>query len=75
MAKLISKMRTIVCFMEDMKNDEECPWCGSPEIESSSPRTTYSCGSSCYDQRDGTWQQSALCRKREKAWRDNADNL
>jgi hypothetical protein len=42
---------------------EQCPWCGAPEIESDSPRTTYSCGSLCYDQRDGTWQQSALCRQ------------
>ena len=53
---------------------EQCPWCGALEIESDSPRTTYSCGSSCYDQRDGTWQQSTLCRQREEAWRDNADN-
>ena len=55
---------------------EQCPWCGSSEVESNSPRTTYSCGSSCYDQRDGTWQQSALCRQREEAWwDDNADNI
>lgn len=49
---------------------EQCPWCGASEIESESPRTTYSCGSSCYDQCEGTWQQSALCRQRAESWRE-----
>lgn len=44
---------------------EKCPKCGSEEIEASSPRTTYSCGSSDYDQRPGTFQQSTLCKQRQ----------
>lgn len=34
---------------------ERCPNCGSPEVESNTPRTTYACGSSDYDQRPGTF--------------------
>lgn len=40
---------------------QKCPECGSEEIEGGSPRTTYSCGSSDYDQRPGTFQQSICC--------------
>lgn len=42
-----------------------CPKCGAEEIEASSPRTTYSCGSSDYDQRPDTFQQSTLCKQRQ----------
>ena len=40
---------------------QKCPECGSEEIEGGSPRTTYSCGSSDYDQRPETFQQSICC--------------
>jgi hypothetical protein len=31
-----------------------CPVCAAPEVPASTPRTTYSCGTSDYDQRPGT---------------------
>jgi hypothetical protein len=34
-----------------------CPICGEPEVEANTPRTTYGCGSSDYDQRPGTFVQ------------------
>jgi hypothetical protein len=37
--------------------DERCPGCGAKEVESNTPRTTYACGSSDYDQRPGTFKQ------------------
>jgi hypothetical protein len=58
-----------------MKKVEQCPWCGAPEIELSSPGTMYSCGTTCYDQRDGTWEQSKMCRRNEQAWWGKTDNL
>jgi hypothetical protein len=58
-----------------MEKVEQCPWCGAPEIELSSPHTMYTCGTSCDDQRDGTWKQSQICRQREQALWDKADNL
>jgi hypothetical protein len=33
---------------------QNCPKCGAPEVPEESPRTRYACGSSDYDQRDGT---------------------
>lgn len=33
---------------------EKCPNCEAPEVASSTPRTTYACGSSDYDGRPGT---------------------
>lgn len=41
---------------------EKCPMCGALEIEASSPRTVYVCGSSDYDQRPGTFEQSDICK-------------
>lgn len=38
-----------------------CPLCGAPEVDSEGPRTTYECGSSDYDQREGTFQRSSGC--------------
>lgn len=32
-----------------------CPSCEAPEVEANTPRTTYACGSSDYDQRPGTF--------------------
>lgn len=34
-----------------------CPTCGAQEVEADTPRTTYACGSSDYDQRPGTFDQ------------------
>ena len=39
-----------------------CPKCGSVEVEAMTPRTTYACGSSDYDQRPNTFSQSEQCR-------------
>lgn len=42
-----------------------CPKCRAPEIEALTPRTHYECGSSEYDDRPGTFQQSSRCREKE----------
>ena len=39
-----------------------CPMCGAPEIEANTPRTVYACGSSDYDQRPQTFNQSDECK-------------
>lgn len=39
-----------------------CPECGAEEVEAETPRTVYSCGSSDYDQRPGTFKQSENCK-------------
>lgn len=44
---------------------ENCPKCNSEEIEANTPRTTYSCGSSDYDQRPGTFIQSENCKNKQ----------
>lgn len=36
---------------------ETCPNCNAPEVAASTPRTTYACGSSDYDQRPGTFER------------------
>jgi len=41
---------------------EKCPICGASEIEAMTPRTTYACGSSDYDQRPNTFKQSNQCK-------------
>jgi hypothetical protein len=58
----------------DEDGAERCPFCGSVEISSDSPRTTYGCGTSCYDQREGTWQQSSLCKHCRYSTKSTADN-
>lgn len=40
-----------------------CPVCGAEEVASSTPRTVYACGSSDYDQRDGTFKKGVDCAK------------
>ena len=40
-----------------------CPECGSLEVDSMTPRTVYSCGSSDYDQRPNTFLQVEACKK------------
>ena len=42
----------------------KCPKCGSFETDAYIPRTVYLCGSSDYDQREGTFQQSEICKLR-----------
>jgi hypothetical protein len=39
-----------------------CPVCKAVEVEASTPRTVYDCGSSDYDQRPGTFLQSEACK-------------
>mgnify|MGYP001571203325 CR=1 FL=1 len=39
-----------------------CPACGAREVEASTPRTVYACGSSDYDQRPGTFIASTDCK-------------
>jgi hypothetical protein len=34
--------------------ENKCPKCGAPEVDAGTPRTLYACGSSDYDQRDGS---------------------
>ena len=51
---------TPVSFRE-LKNIPKCPGCGSLEVSSNSPFTTYSCGSKDYDQRPGTFRQGPNC--------------
>jgi hypothetical protein len=36
---------------------QKCPNCAAPEVDASTPRTVYACGSSDYDQRPGTFEQ------------------
>lgn len=44
---------------------EKCPKCGATETDTMTPRTTYECGSSDYDQRPGTFIQSEKCKQNE----------
>jgi hypothetical protein len=39
-----------------------CPKCNSEEIDATTPRTVYACGSSDYDQRPNTFIQSDECK-------------
>ncbi len=41
---------------------ENCPVCTEPEVEASTPRTVYACGSSDYDQRPGTFELGPRCK-------------
>ncbi len=40
---------------------DKCPKCGAVEIEADTPRTVYSCGSSDYDNRPGTFKRGDNC--------------
>lgn len=42
----------------------KCQECGSDEVDANTPRTVYSCGSSDYDQRPGTFIQGPGCKKK-----------
>lgn len=46
---------------EEFHLGDKCPECGSYEVEAFTPRTVYSCGSSDYDQRDGTFKKGKGC--------------
>ena len=39
-----------------------CLMCGAEEVEAMTPRTTYACGSSDYDQRPQTFRQHVNCK-------------
>lgn len=43
---------------------ERCPECSAIEIHAWTARTVYECGSSDYDQREGTFKQSDECKLR-----------
>ena len=45
---------------------DKCPKCNANEVEANTPRTVYECGSSDYDARPGTFQQSADCKNLEQ---------
>jgi hypothetical protein len=51
-------------FMKNPTNKEEptCPKCGAEEIDHNSPHTKYSCGSTDYDQRPGTFKKGDMCK-------------
>lgn len=40
----------------------KCPQCKALEIDASTPKTVYACGSKDYDQRPGTFEQSDKCK-------------
>lgn len=40
----------------------KCPKCGEFEVGSNTPRTVYACGSSDYDQRPNTFNQTEKCK-------------
>lgn len=40
---------------------DKCPVFGAIEVDSGTPRTVYACGSSDYDNRPGTFNQSNRC--------------
>jgi len=44
---------------------DKCPNCGAPEVDWCGAETHYKCGSSDYDQRPGTFNQSINCAKAE----------
>ena len=46
---------------EEFSLGDKCPECGECEIEASTPRTVYSCGSSDYDGREGTFTKGENC--------------
>lgn len=48
-------------MLRSLGSVQACPSCGSPEVEAHNPATVYACGSRDYDQRPGTFKQSALC--------------
>ena len=41
---------------------DKCPKCGAVEVDAMTPRTIYACGSSDYDKRPNTFNQSEQCR-------------
>jgi|6_EtaG_2_1085325.scaffolds.fasta_scaffold33539_3 hypothetical protein len=57
----IEEMPDVAKIISGVDSGEKCPKCGSSEIEAMTPRTTYECGSSDYDQRPSTFKQSQAC--------------
>jgi len=41
----------------------KCPKCSAIEVDAMTPRTVYECGSSDYDQRPNTFNQSEECKR------------
>ena len=50
-------------LMTSNSTKEYCPKCGSIEVDALTPRTKYACGSSDYDNRPNTFQQSDECKQ------------
>ena len=48
--------------IEESKKKIFCPKCGAEEIDASTPRTMYACGSSDYDQRPGSFKKGPRCK-------------
>lgn len=46
-----------------MTKEIKCPECGAKEISSMTPKTVYKCGSSDYDQRQGSFVRSEECKR------------
>ncbi len=46
---------------EEFVLGDKCPECGAYEVDAMTPRTVYSCGSSDYDRRDGTFKKGGGC--------------
>jgi len=52
-----------------------CPQCGAPEVDASTPSTVYSCGSSDYDQRPGTFRRRcAMSKELDEKWAELVAN-
>jgi len=47
----------------EVESNDKCPECGANEVEAYTPRTVYSCDSSDYDRRPGTFYQGKDCNK------------
>lgn len=55
---------------------DTCQICGAAEVDAMTPRTVYTCGSSDYDRRPGSFQQGPNCKQQSAAeWVDNRLHL
>jgi hypothetical protein len=54
---------------------EKCQRCGKPEIEAYTPRTVYACGSSDYDQREGTFTKGNNCKMKNYSIKNGENKM
>lgn len=62
--RFFSEIDSVAKFLNEyvsFRKFEKCPHCGSVEIPSNGPRSTYACGSSDYDQRPDTFSYGRFC--------------